>query len=347
MTFTFDARLGARGFHVALDVAAGETVAILGPNGAGKSTLLSLIAGLLSADDGRAELGDTVLFDSHGASVLLPPHARGVALLAQDALLFPHLSVLENVAFGPRSAGVPIRDAHAAARSWLAEVDALQLADRRAASLSGGEAQRVAIARALAARPALLLLDEPLAALDATQAPAVRATLRRVLTGRSAIIVTHDVLDAYSLADRVIVMEGGEIAQQGPTNRVLERPRTAFIAALAGLQVIRGIRTRTGLAAGDGIEIYADGGDDLEPGSRVACAVRPSAVEVSTSEGNNHANRIRAVVTSIEPRGDLVRVSSEVVCADVRPSVVASLGLEPGTVAWFSFAGSAATIYPD
>uniref|UniRef100_UPI003989C388 ATP-binding cassette domain-containing protein n=1 Tax=Conyzicola sp. TaxID=1969404 RepID=UPI003989C388 len=146
MTFSFDARVTSRGFDVSLTAAPGETLAILGPNGAGKSTLLDLAAGLLRADSGRAVLDDTVLFDTDGGGRFTPPHDRGVSLLAQQPLLFPHLSVLDNVAFGPRSAGFSRLASRETARHWLAEVEALELADRRPAQLSGGQALRIAVA---------------------------------------------------------------------------------------------------------------------------------------------------------------------------------------------------------
>src|SRR5690625_4282887 len=193
-----------RGVDVDLTVRSGETVAVLGPNGAGKSTVLGLIAGLVRPDRGRALLDGTPLFDldGPGSPVWTPPHARAAALLAQDALLFPHLTVVDNVAFGPRSAGWSRTDSREQARRWLDEVDALDLARRRPAQLSGGQAQRVAVARALAATPHVLLLDEPMAALDVTVAPALRQVLRRVLAERTVVLVTHSVLDALLLADR-------------------------------------------------------------------------------------------------------------------------------------------------
>ena len=219
MTFTLDLHVAERDVTLHLEVAAGETVAVLGPNGAGKSTLLGVIAGLVRPDSGRAELNGSVLFDLPATgdrrSVWRPPHQRSVSLLAQDALLFPHLSVLENVAFGPRSAGARASQARETATGWLREVDAEELAGRRPAELSGGQAQRIAVARALASDPGLLLLDEPLAALDIAVAPAVRRMLRRVLADRSAVIVTHDVLDAYTLADRVVIVENGRIVDEG------------------------------------------------------------------------------------------------------------------------------------
>jgi len=341
VTFSFSAAVAARGFEVALSVAPGETVAILGPNGAGKSTLLGLTAGLLRADSGRAVLDDTVLFDSVGGS-FTPPHRRGVSLLAQEPLLFPHLSALENVAFGPRSAGVPRAAARATARHWLAEVEALDLADRRPAQLSGGQAQRVAVARALASDPKLLLLDEPMAALDVSVAPALRRMLRRVLAGRTVLIVTHDILDAFTLADRVVVLDGGRIVDQGPTREVLERPRSAFTAGLAALNLLVGVRSQRGIRLADGSEI--SGASDLAVGAAAAAAVRPSAVRVSLDEPAA-ANRLRGEVLDLEPRGDLVRVRSARLAADLAPALVADLDLAPGAAVWFAFDESDVSIY--
>ncbi|MCX6398928.1 MAG: ATP-binding cassette domain-containing protein, partial [Propionibacteriales bacterium] len=188
-----EATVADRGLDVTFEVAEGETVALLGPNGAGKSTTLAVLAGLLRPDTGRVVIdGDEVT----GPGRWVRPHARRTALLAQEAMLFPHLSVLDNVAFGPRSTGAGRREARATAEHWLAEVDAGDLASRRPAQLSGGQSQRVAIARALAADPRLLLLDEPMAALDIDVAPALRQLLRRVLADRTTVIVTHHVLDA-------------------------------------------------------------------------------------------------------------------------------------------------------
>ena len=184
-----------------------------------------------------------------GARVDVAPHRRRIALLAQEPLLFPHLSVLDNVAFGPRSAGAGRSESRGRAREWLEEVGIGDLADRRPAQLSGGQAQRAAVARALAAEPDLLLLDEPMAALDVAVTPALRQTLRRVLAERTCVVVTHDVLDALLLADRVLVLEGGRVVEQGPTREVLTRPRSAFAARLAGLNLVVGTWSDGGAAA--------------------------------------------------------------------------------------------------
>jgi ABC-type sulfate/molybdate transport systems ATPase subunit len=212
----------------------GETLAVLGPNGAGKSTLLDVLSGLVRPDVGHVRLGGVTLVATGDGErdVWVAPHARGVALLAQEALLFPHLSVRDNVAFGPRSAGRPRAEARAIADDWLGRVDATGLADTRPSRLSGGQAQRVAVARALATEPRLLLLDEPFGALDAGVAPAMRRLLSDVLADRTVVIVTHDPLDALALADRVIVLDEGRIVEQGRTREVLLNPRTEFTKLL-------------------------------------------------------------------------------------------------------------------
>ncbi|WP_441725172.1 sulfate/molybdate ABC transporter ATP-binding protein [Glaciibacter sp. 2TAF33] len=367
MQLSFAARSAARGFDVGLEIMAGETVAVLGPNGAGKSTLLGLIAGLVRPDAGRARLGDRVLFDRgpDRPDRWLAPHRRGVALLAQDALLFPHLSVRGNVAFGPRSAGNGRAAATATADHWLGEVDASDLARRRPDELSGGQAQRVAIARALAAEPGLLLLDEPLSALDVTATPTIRRMLRRVLAARTALIVTHDPLDAYLLADRVVVMDAGRIVEQGATRDVLDRPRVRFTADLAGVTLFHGLRTASGLVTDDGAEILAAlGGPGV--GERVAATLRPAAVRVSAPRGEGPGapgdatadgapdrsragrdgmNRLTATVRDLEASGDTVRVHTEWLSADVPPVLVADLDLVTGSRVVLSFAAADVTVY--
>jgi molybdate transport system ATP-binding protein len=243
---SFRASAAARHLDVAFEVAAGETVALLGSNGAGKSTVVQILAGLLRPDRGRATLDGRVLFDVDPADDAdgtdaesaarrgswLPPHARGTALLAQEPLLFPHLSVRDNVAFGPRSTGSTRDASRATADDWLARAGVADLAARRPAALSGGQAQRVAVARALAAHPALLLLDEPMTALDVAAVPAQRMLLHGVLQHRTVVLVTHDPLDALVLADRVVVLENGRIVEEGPTRQIFARPRTDFTRAL-------------------------------------------------------------------------------------------------------------------
>ena len=359
MSLDFSARLAERCFDVDLELAEGETVAVLGPNGAGKSTLLALLAGLLRPDGGRAELDGTVLFDVPDArrrGAWLAPHRRSVALLSQEPLLFPHLSVLENVAFGPRTRA-DRATAVARARHWLDEVDAASLADRRPAQLSGGQAQRVAVGRALAAEPRLLLLDEPMAALDVAVAPAIRRMLRRVLAGRTAVVVTHDILDAFLLADRVVVMYAGRVVDHGPTRDVLERPTSPFTAGLASLNLLTGVGdgpSREGAASArvrsqSGPVLTARAVADIADGAPAGVAVRPGKVSIAAADDPSPvsaANRVEATVVDVEPHGDLVRVRTELLAADLAPGDAAALDLEAGTRIRFSFDASDAVAYP-
>jgi molybdate transport system ATP-binding protein len=340
------ATVAERDVEVSLDVAAGRTVAVLGPNGAGKSTVLSVVAGIVAADTGRATLDDTTMFDVAGGT-WLPPHERGAALLAQEPLLFPHLSVLDNVAFGPRSGGASRSASRATARRWLDEVDAGELAGRRPSGLSGGQAQRVAIARALAAEPRLLLLDEPMAALDVTVVPAVRQVLRRVLAGRTAVIVTHDVLDALLLADEVVVMEAGRVVEHGPTKDVLARPRSTFGAGIAGLNLTRGIVESGGVRTPGGLLVTGlHEGDGLPDGAAAVAVFSPGAVSVHLAPpGGSPRNVFAATVRELEPRGSQVRVRTDELAADVTAPVVAELDLAPGSEVLLAVKASEVSIY--
>ncbi len=242
-----------RRFEVEFSVAAGEVLAVLGPNGAGKSTALHVIAGLLRPDRGLVRLGDRVLTDT-AAGIDVPTHDRRVGLLLQGALLFPHMSVAANVAFGPHSRRPMWRRGRRAEKAtalcWLREVDAETLADRKPRQLSGGQAQRVAIARA----------HEPLAGLDVAAAAAIRSVLRRVVTriGCAAMLVTHDLLDVFTLADRVLVLESGRIAEIGPVADVLTAPRSHFAARVAGVNLVNGTAEGDGaLLARSGARWYA------------------------------------------------------------------------------------------
>jgi molybdate transport system ATP-binding protein len=346
VSLEIQATIAQRDIDVSLQLADGETIAILGPNGAGKSTLLAAIAGIIRPDTGRATLDGKALFDLSPPSVWIPAHARGTALLAQDPLLFPHLSVLENVAFGPRSAGRSRHQSRVLAHTWLSEVDATELATRRTSELSGGQAQRIAVARALAAEPRLLLLDEPMAALDVTVVPAVRQMLRRVLADRTAIIVTHDVLDALLLADRVLVMEEGRIVEAGPTKDVLTRPRSAFAASIAGLNLIRGRAERGALRTPEGLVVSGMSDDALEDGPAVA-VFSPRAVSVFLeAPSGSPRNVFASTVRDLEPHGEQVRLRTDDLSAEVTMSAVAELALAPGTQVHLVVKASEVAIYP-
>jgi molybdate transport system ATP-binding protein len=348
VTVHVQALVAERGVEAGIDVDDGETVALLGPNGSGKSTLLGVLAGLVRPTVGRVELGGEVLTDVGPGrpGVMVAPHARRTALLGQDALLFPHLDALENVAFGPRSRGTNRARARAGAQRWLDEVGVGELAARRPRQLSGGQAQRVAVARALAAEPRILLLDEPMAALDVAVQPALRQVLRRVLAERTALVVTHDPLDALLLADRVVVMEAGHIVEQGPSSDVLGRPRSAFAARLAGLNVVRGT-WRQGAVHTDGMVVHGlvegEPPTDNEP---ALAAFRPQAVAVYREEVHGSPrNTFPVTVTDVEPRAGLVRVHAGDLAADVTVQAAADLELAPGSRVTFTVKATEVSVY--
>ncbi|MBK0865730.1 MULTISPECIES: sulfate/molybdate ABC transporter ATP-binding protein [unclassified Saccharopolyspora] len=340
--------------HAELDVPPGEVLAVLGPNGAGKSTLLSVLSGLLDPDRGRVQLQQQVWCDAE-RQIHVPTHRRGVGLLAQNALLFPNLTALENVAFGPRAAGDRKAAARQTARHWLAEVDAAELADRKPAQLSGGQAQRVALARALAAAPELLLLDEPLAALDVDAAPAIRGLLHRVLRAQQqpTVLVTHDVLDAVVLADRVAVLVDGRIIEQGPTRDVLARPRASFTARIAGLNLLTGPGADGGLTF-DEIAVTGREAEAVAAGESAAAVFAPAAVAVHRERPHaSPRNAVPVRLTGLEPRGDVVRLRAETrtagrvaLAADVTPAAVADLGLALEDQVFFVVKATEVAIHP-
>lgn len=347
MTPALDARIellrGEFSLSVRFSVQEGEVLALLGPNGSGKSTVLSCLAGLLRPRDAHITLGGRLLT---GEREYVPPHARGIGLLAQQPLLFPHLSAEANVAFGPRAKGMRGARAGALAGRWLSEVDATELAARRPGELSGGQAQRVAIARALASEPELLLLDEPFAALDVDAAPALRGLVRKVLrtgTHRAAVLVTHDPLDALVLADRVLVLDGGKVVEQGETRDVLARPRTAFTARIAGLNLVRGTAGETGVHTPDGTPIAGLAAGELAEGEPAVAVFAPSAVAVELDEPHRASprNSLPAVVDGLEPHGPVIRLRAAATAggpacvagltAELTPAALADLGLQPGS----------------
>lgn len=310
-----DVRLDDRHLVVDLTVPDGQVVAVLGPNGAGKSSLLGLIAGTLAPTTGRVEIG--------GRDVTrLPVHRRRVALLSQDALLFPHLSVLDNVAFAPRAAGMRRAGAEQVARTWLAAVDAERFARRRPGELSGGQAQRVAIARALAADPEVLLLDEPFAALDVALAPQLRGVVREVLAGRTALVVSHDLVDVVTLADRAVVLAAGRVSEDRAVRDLVGSPRSGFAADLAGRVLLEGtlagsvrpgdavvLRTPLGPVAGLWEDEAPAGPGSAGPGSAAVALVDPAAVSLHEDCPHGSPRNCWPVeVERLEPRGGQLRV---------------------------------------
>ncbi|WP_328301845.1 sulfate/molybdate ABC transporter ATP-binding protein [Actinomycetospora sp. NBC_00405] len=354
-------RRGGFTLDVAVEVAHGEVVAVLGPNGSGKSTLLGTLAGLFDPESATVTLADRILTDT-AAGVTVPVHRRRVGLLSQQALLFPHLSARENVAFGPRCAGQGRRAAGAVADRWLAEMGVAELADRRPSELSGGQAQRVAIARALAVEPDLLLLDEPFAALDVDAAPAVRAVLRRVVRdsvvgGQTVLVVTHDVLDAVVLADRLVVLADGGVVEQGPTAEVLARPRSGFAARIAGLDLVTGTACADGLHTPDGTLVSGAASEPLDDGEPAVAVFAPRSVAVHRERPTGSPRNVVPVrLAAMEPQGEVVRLRAgasgrgpawgDGLAADVTPAAVAELGVGPGDELWFAVKATEVAVHP-
>lgn len=350
MSLQLDVAVDERGVEMGFLVPDGQTVAILGPNGSGKSTALAVAAGLVRPDRGRVVLDGRVLTDAR-EGVHVPPHDRRTALLGQEPLLFPHLSALDNVAFGARVTGTSRREARARAQDWLDEVGVGELAERRPGQLSGGQAQRVAVARALAAEPQVLLLDEPLAALDVDVAPAMRHTLRKVLAGRTAVVVTHDVLDALLLADQVVVLEAGSIVEQGPADEVLSRPRSPFAARLAGLNLVPGTWQGQVVHGEGGALVHGLPGDSPPAdGDPAVATFRPHAVAVYREPvSGSPRNSFAVTITGLEPLGDLVRVRAtteqQSLAADVTVQSLAALELLVGQQVTFTVKATEVAVY--
>ncbi|MEV0632306.1 ABC transporter ATP-binding protein [Nonomuraea wenchangensis] len=323
-----------------LHVAAGEVVALLGPNGAGKTTALRALAGLTGLSEGEIVLDGRPLHT-------LAAEQRPIGMVFQDYLLFPHLSALDNVAFGPRCQGVPKAEARRAAAALLERVGLADRAAARPRQLSGGQAQRVALARALAVRPELLLLDEPLAALDAHTRLEIRSQLRRHLADfdGATVLVTHDPLDAMVLADRLIVIEGGTIVQQGTPAEVARRPRTDYVARLVGLNLYRGVADGALVKVG---ELLLHTSEHLEGPAFVAFPPAAVALYRSRPDGSPR-NLWQATIGGIERHGDNVRVHLDgpvTAFADITPAAVADLDLTPGQRIWASVKATETHAYP-
>jgi molybdate transport system ATP-binding protein len=268
-------------------------------------------------------------------------------MVFQNYALYPHMKVRKNLSFGLKLAGES-KEEIAKRVAEVAEVLEIEpLLDRLPKQLSGGQAQRVAIARALATDPELLLLDEPMAALDIHAAPMLRRLLKRVLANRRAIIITHDVLDALMLADRAIVLEGGRITEEGPTRVVLEKPRSKFAAGLAGMNLLTGTITDRGLTSDGGLEITANPEDGAVPGQDGVAVFSPTAVSVFLgAEHGSPRNSFAVTITDLEPHGDQIRVHAGGLSADITPAASADLGLTPGMTVFFVIKATAIAVYP-
>jgi molybdate transport system ATP-binding protein len=324
--------------HTALHVDPG-TLAVVGPSGAGKTTLLRAVAGLMRPSTGEIALGDDVWFSTE-RRINLPPERRAVGLVFQQYALFPHLTAEGNVAFGGR----------ARAAEMLDRMGIAHLARVRPADLSGGERQRVALARALARDPRVMLLDEPMAALDPRTRDAVRGELRALLATleRPCLLVTHSFEDAAVLASRVAVMRDGVIVQDGTASDLVARPADAFVAALTGAEVLTG---RAARGAGGLTEIALDGGgvvysDDSLTGE-VGVVVHPSEVTLARYAPDDSAlNRIEGPVRSMMALGGRTRVRVGPVTAEVTTASAERMGFHEGDRAVAVFKASGTRLVP-
>ena len=333
---------------VGLSAQPGQILAVLGPNGSGKTTLLHTLAGLIRLQNGQIRVAGSV-WDRPAENLWRAPQQRRTGLVLADHLLFPHLSVIDNVGFGPRSRGVSRADARARARL---ELEALGLGDRldvRPRELSSGQAQRVALARALATDPALLLLDEPLSALD----PATRAQTRADLGVRLrafsgvTILVTHDPLDALSLADRLVFIEAGTVVQEGTPQEVIARPRDAYVAQVVGLNFLRGQRVSGQEVDVGGTTVVAP---EVPDGAAVCVTIPPSAVALYRARPHGSPrNTWPVTVGDIQLIGQTARVSLAgpfPLVAEVTIAAVADLRLGAGQELWATVKATEVHAYP-
>jgi molybdate transport system ATP-binding protein len=348
MTLTAQIQVRLDGFDldVVLDAAPGRVLAVVGPNGAGKSTALRALQGTTPLDGGRIELEGTVLDDPAAGTFVLPEQRR-VGMVHQDLLLFPHLSARDNIAFGLRARGVTRVEARRRADEQLAALGLEAQAGSRPTALSGGQAQRVALLRALATDPRLLLLDEPLAALDPTTRGETRRDLRRTLDGFGgiAIVVTHDPIDALTLAEDIVVIEQGRVAQAGTLAEVTGRPRSRHVAELLGTNLVRGTATGTEVATGTTTVHLAE---PVE--GEVFVTIPPSAITLQASEPESSArNRWPMTVTAIEPSGERARIRLDgplPLVAEITTASLADLRLQAGTAVWAAVKATELHAYP-
>jgi molybdate transport system ATP-binding protein len=330
------ARLGAFALDVVLETPAGRCLALAGPSGAGKTSVLRIVAGLLDPTLGRVSCGDEVWLDT-AAGIDVPPERRRCGYVFQEYALFPHLRAWQNVAYPLHD--LPRRERRRRALELLDRFGVAQLADARPGTLSGGERQRVAVARALARRPAALLLDEPLSALDARTRASAGRELAAVLrdSGVPALLVTHDFTEAALLGDRVGVIDGGRVVQVGTVAELAAAPASTFVADFTGAVVLTGI-ARPGP---DGLtHVALDGGGDVastEPGDGpVAVSVHPWEIVLTpadTPRSGSAQNHIPVEVTSITAVGNRIRVglaAPQPLTAEITDASARELALEPG-----------------
>jgi molybdate transport system ATP-binding protein len=344
---TIGLRRGTLDLQVQIDVAPGELLALLGPNGSGKTTVLRCLAGLDAVETGRIMI-DELVVDDPAQGVFVEPERRPIGLVFQEYLLFAHMTVLENVAYGLRARKTPKDVARRAAREWIDRLGLSEYADERPRALSGGQAQRAALARALATHPRVLLLDEPLAALDAGTRSAVRRDLRRHLGSFDGMrmLVTHDPVDAYALADRVAILDRGRVVQVGTLAEVTAHPKSRYVAELVGLNLVSG-NVRDGvLVTGAGANVViADA-----PSGAAFAVIRPHsiALERHHSPGSSVRNVWRGTVAEVDRLGDRVRVGVDGIIpltAEITAAALDALALRPGDEIYASVKATDIDVY--
>jgi len=349
---TFAARVALEGLalEAAFEIRPGERVALVGPSGAGKTTCLHLVAGLRSAEHALITLDGRPLTDTQ-RGIDVPPHRRDVGLVFQDLALFPHLDALANVSYGLGARGRPRGQVREAAARWLEEVGLADLGPRPVTALSGGERQRVALARAMAAGPRVLLLDEPFSGLDVVTRNEVRAGLRAFLATLTipALLVTHDALEALMFGDRLVVLEQGRVTQSGSWSELASRPRSSYVAALTGFNLLRatlapGAGWRTARAGPLELTVQSD-----EPAGEVWLAFAPTAVLLVPQRfGVSTRNWFLCRMRESLPLGGHVRVMLDggtPLVADVSQEAADALGLEPGSTIWAWIEATAIRVY--
>lgn len=350
MTLVADVALrrGTLALDAALTVGDGEVVALLGPNGAGKTSLLRAISGLDPLDTGRVEVDGAVMDDPAG-DVFVPVEDRPIGLVFQDYLLFPHLSVVDNVAFGLRCHGMGRTAATAGAMGWLERFGLTGVAGARPAQLSGGQAQRASLARALAPQPRVLLLDEPLAALDVVTRRQVRAEMVAHLASfpGARVLVTHDPVEAVMLADRIVVLEDGRVSQAGTADEIRMHPRSAYVARLAGVNLLRGRAHGHDVVLPGGARVHLA---EPAPAGEVYALVRPQAIALYPGRPEGTPRNVWLLsVRAVEQAADRVRVDLAGpvhLTAEVTPEAVAALGLVPGSEVWATFKATDVEVDP-
>ena len=327
---------GSLSLDMWLNAAPGEVVALLGPDGAGKTTILRCIAGLVAIDRGSIEVRGEIV-DDPSAHVFVPSAQRSAGVMSRQHLLFPQMSVLENVAFGLRARGVDKSVAHQEARHWLRRVSCDGIERLRPDQLSDAQSRRVALARALACEPKLLLLDDPLGDLDPVTQVEIRRELRTHLSEfrGSAIFVTHNPIEAYILADRVVVVENGHVVQDGTFAEIATHPRSTYVAELVGLNLLPG-SMMGGVFAVDGGATLVVAAVDID-GPAIA-VIRPQAVSLhATKPEGGQRNTWMAAVIDVDRRADRVRVRLQgpiQLTAEITTAVADALGIRIGRELW-------------